>query len=140
MKPFSEYTTSQKILIVIGGLSLFFGALALLSETEHVRWFMSLSILMHTISVVSFPFAFIGIIGLIIRWVYLLQKARITAAVFVRSRSDLRLGGLCGGIASYIQVSSVLVRLVALFVFLVNPVMFLVVYALLVIAVPQSSH
>lgn len=140
MKPFSEYTTSQKTLIVVGGLSLFIGVLALLSETEHVRWFVSVAMVMHTVSLVSFPFALMGIIGLLIRWIYVAQTKKYTTQTFVRSRSDVRLGGICGGIASYIQVSSILVRLVSLLAFCVNPVLFLVVYALLVIAIPQSTH
>jgi len=57
----------------------------------------------------------------------------------MRSTTDKKIGGVCGGLADYLQVDATLVRLVALLLALTNVPGVLVVYLVLLIVMPKEA-
>ena len=55
-----------------------------------------------------------------------------------RSSSDSRLEGVCGGLAHFLGIDSVAVRLIFVMLFIASPLLCLVTYVILAIVMPRS--
>ena len=63
---------------------------------------------------------------------------RQTHGEFMRSRTDKRLAGVCGGIAYYFGVDSAMVRIMVVILFFLFPLPVVVAYVLMILLVPQA--
>jgi phage shock protein PspC (stress-responsive transcriptional regulator) len=139
---FSEYPKSTKTWIVIGGAFIVFGFCILFNQYMHMDWWNTTARIAGAVSSYFLPAALIAL-GLYLLWA---AKHDRLSGVFngpregalTRSRVDRRFTGVCGGIAHYFKMDSVVVRIVALLLFVASPLPALIAYAALSVILPRS--
>lgn len=139
---FSSCKAGTKASIIIGFVLIAIGSLGLVEEYGNVAWWRA---------AVDTAWAITGYIvpiALIVLGIYLVWAARhdkldgiihgTHEQALRRSATDKRFAGVCGGIAQYFKVDSMLVRVVVLVLFVAAPLPVLVAYVLLAVILPQT--
>lgn len=137
---FKEYSKNEQAWILFGGVLVALGLALLLGK--YTSWWASLLFWFRRIMRLTVPVLLIGIGGYVI-WASRNNKldnilgqtdsARRASATLHRSTSDVRIAGVCGGIAQYFGIDSVAVRTIAVLLAFASPLLTLVMYGILVL-------
>ena len=137
---FSECTKNDQRWIVFGAVLVVLGFVLLLGS--YTTWCAVFIAWLRRIMRFVTPVALIAF-GVYMLWAsrngkfetYFGQAGGQAAAkVFRRSKSDRRIAGVCGGIAQYFGIDSVLVRIVAVLFAFASPLLTLIAYGVLTFA------
>lgn len=140
---FGSYPKRVRFQIVLGFGLVIAGVFGMLDEYANVNWWQAVIGAGSVLRDYVVPFALITL------GVYLVWAARHDKldGIFHRSThgnrlrrslTDKRFAGVCGGIAQYYHVDSVLVRVVALLIFLATPLFALIAYAVLAVVLQRE--
>ena len=136
----SECTHGQRTQAVAGIVMVVLGFAALLVIYSSVWWWGLFIKFINTLLAFLFPCATLLLICYLI-WAW--KKGKFDRAltekrgVLRKSQNDKRIAGVCGGIAAYLHVDSMVIRIIALFLFLASPPITAFLYFILAFAVPS---
>lgn len=142
MTRFEDYPKRTRTAIVIGGVLVACGCLGMVDEYAKVDWWRALVDAVSDVSGYIMPVALIAL-GIYVLWAVKHDKLDgilhgTREGSLSRSRTDKRFAGVCGGIAQYFGIDSIIVRIVALLLFIAAPLFALIAYVLLAAVLPQS--
>ncbi len=132
---FSECSKNDRAWIVFGAVLVVIGLVMLLGG--YVQWWSSFLSWLRTFSRVAVP------VALIVGGVYVIRGLRagriggfssaraLPAGALTRSETDVRIAGVCGGIAQYFGIDSMTVRIIAVLLAFASPLFTLLVYSVL---------
>lgn len=137
---FKECSKSQQAWIIFGCVLVVLGCARLLGK--YTSWWASLLVWVRRLMRLAVPVLLIGI-GAYVIWASHnnkldklfghMGKAQRASARLHRSNSDVRIAGVCGGIAQYFGIDSVFVRTVVVLLTFASPLFTIVIYAALVL-------
>ena len=143
---FRECTRNEQAWIIFGGVLVALGLVLLLSGYSTL-W-TSLFIWVRKALRLFVPIVLV-VIGIYIIWasrhnkfdhvVESMQANRRSRTALYRSTTDLRVAGVCGGIAQYFGIDSLIVRTIAVLLAFASPLLTLITYAILVVVL-QKRH
>lgn len=136
-----RYPKSAQVGIIVGAVLIFFGLLKLLEMFFGSTWWGSLREVIGTVFSYIWPVALIAA-GIFLVWAARTGKfkgASITGGRPLRkSVVDKRIAGVCGGIAEFLGIDSTIVRVLAVILLFVNPVLAIMLYVLAGILLPKT--
>lgn len=141
---FRQCSKSQQAWIIFGCVLVVLGCARLLGK--YTSWWTNLLVWLRRIMRLAVPVLLIGI-GIYVIWASRNNKlnnffghagkARRASTRLHRSNSDVRIAGVCGGIAQYFGIDSVFVRTVAVLLAFASPLFTLVIYGALVLVLKR---
>ena len=139
---FSQQPPHIKIAILVGLSLIVIGLSNFLSLLVPVYLWDEIAEFLGTVMKFVWPVVFVAA-GLFILWSAKNGKLAGFAAhhshgVFMRSRTDKRLFGVCGGIAYYFGVDSAIVRIFAVILLILLPFPVVIAYFLIAILIPMG--
>ena len=142
---FRECSRSEQAWIVFGGVLVALGLVLLLSG--YTSWWTNIFVWLKWASRLAVPFALLAI-GIYIVWATRnnkfsqtferMQQNRQNAEELQRSTTDVRIAGVCGGIAQYFGIDSTIVRVIAVLLAFASPLLMLITYGLLLVILRKS--
>ena len=137
---FRKCTKNEQAWIVFGGILVALGLVFLLSG--HSSWWGSFFVWLKWASRLAVPLALVAI-GVYVVWASRnntftdpferMQQNRQNETELQRSTTDVRIAGVCGGIAQYFGVDSTIVRVIAVLLAFASPLLMLISYGLLLV-------
>lgn len=138
---FSEYSRLAQAGIVVGSALLVVGVFGLAGDYAQVDWWHALVDVIGASTNYLLPLSLVGL-GVYLLWAAKHDKLNGLRAehegTLARSVTDRRFAGVCGGIAQYLDIDSVVVRIVVLLLFLASPLLALIAYVLLALILPRA--
>ena len=137
---FSDYSKGQQAGLVIGASVVVLGLLMFFAR--YSSWWMGLLDLLRTVLRYLLPIGIILIGAIVVyglvthRFDGLLSRVSAVGGPLTRSASDKRLAGVCGGIAQYFGIDSTIVRAITVGLGVLSPLLTLIAYVALSIALP----
>ncbi|MGI6105760.1 MAG: PspC domain-containing protein [Raoultibacter sp.] len=136
-----QQSTAAQIGILAGAVLIFFGIIKLLEHFFGSSWWGTVERVWSTFLSFAWPIALIGI-GVYVVWAAKTGKFKRvsidTTRPLRRSQLDKRILGVCGGIAAYVNVDSIIVRVIAIVLLVVSPWFTLIMYFIAAILMPKS--
>lgn len=142
---FRDCTKNDRAWIVFGAVLVVLGFVLLL--TSNTAWWTALVTWLRRVMRFIAPLALIAL-GLYLLWASqnkgldnLFARTGGEGAPqrsFRRSQNDIRIAGVCGGIAQYFGIDSMLVRTVAVLFLFASPLLTLIAYGVLALALRRS--
>lgn len=142
MKQFSQYPRSSQAGIIVGVAFVAFGLFRLATMGHGPQWWTEFVRAAGRVIDLLWPVALMVVGGLIL-WAGLtgrldgLLQGRFNPPLR-RSRTDSRLLGVCGGLAHFFGVNSVIVRVVVVLLMFVSPWFCLVAYVVAALLMPRA--
>lgn len=141
---FRECSKNEQAWIIFGGVLVALGLLLLLSG--YTTWWTRIFVWLRQASRLVVPLSLIAI-GAYVVWASRNNKfdnlGRMHTgaqghAVLKRSIDDVRVAGVCGGIAQYFGIESTIVRVIAVLLGFASPLLMLLTYGILVLVLQKS--
>ncbi|WP_283169925.1 PspC domain-containing protein [Curtanaerobium respiraculi] len=135
-----RYTRRQRSLLAVGAAMVAAGAAAMLFVYSGVWWWWLLVGIAFSILDLVFPCALVALVVYLV-WAWRSGKFSRAATgdrgTLRASTVDRRIAGVCGGIAEYLHLDSIVVRIIALLLFITSPLLTSFLYLLLALALPR---
>lgn len=136
-----RYSLPRRVIAVAGGVLIAVGLIAILVISGSVWWWGLLLSLFVSMLNILFPVALVILLAYSI-WAWRRGGFRGVGTVpgsrLHASETDKRIAGVCGGIAEYWHIDSMLVRIIVLMLFAVSPLLMIFVYLVLALAIPRD--
>lgn len=142
MKRLSDCTKRERAGVVTGIVLILLGLAGLGAVGLATAWVAALVRMVGWMFEMMWPICMMAIGGLIL-WAAIRGKlddalsGRFNGPLS-RSSSDSRLEGVCGGLAHFLGVDAVIVRVIFVMLFFSSPLLCLVIYVLFAIVLPRS--
>lgn len=139
---FQECSSRERAWIVFGAALVVCGVVLILAT--YTNWWSVFFVWLRRISRLAIPVALLGLGAYVIwgarqnRFDSLFSGATRPQGSLTRSKTDVRIAGVCGGIAQYFRIDSVLVRIIAVLLAIASPLFTLIAYGALTLILKQD--
>ncbi len=135
-----HYSRPRRVQAITGVILLAVGIVALLVIYAGVWWWTLFVGIVAGILDVVFPCAMLALVVYLV-WAWRKGKLASSSAgergTLRASTSDKRIAGVCGGLAEYLRIDSMVVRIVVLLLFVGSPLLTAFLYFILALALPR---
>lgn len=135
------YSKTAQVGIIIGAVLIFFGIVNLIERLFGSSWWHMIQSFFSTLFSFVAPIALIGI-GIVIVWAAKTGKFKSisfdSSKPLRRSIVDKRIGGVCGGIATFLNADSALVRILVVILFVLSPGLVFFIYLIAMLIIPKG--